>query len=194
MKYTLPFDLPQLPDFREYIIFDGFLPHEVDRINAMWIENEAKKATVTGNTPYQENLRKSTVFFLEPTERNHWVYERITTLAGNCNAQRYGFDLTGFVEPLQLAQYQPGEFFDWHMDFSAGEASNRKLSVTVQLSDEDDYEGGELQFMINNRTEIAPRRKGSLVVFPSFIQHRVTEVTSGKRHSMAGWLAGPPYR
>jgi len=74
------------------------------------------------------------------------------------------------------------------------EISHRKLSVTVQLSDEDSYEGGDLQFMINNRIENAPRKKGTVIVFPSFILHRVTEVTKGKRNSIVGWLSGPPFR
>ena len=102
--------------------------------------------------------------FLEPTEKTRWIYQRIADLACNCNAQRYRFDLNGFLQPLQLTAYETGEFFDWHMDFHAGEISHRKLSVTVQLSDEDSYEGGDLQFMVNNRTENAPRRKGTVIV------------------------------
>ncbi len=98
------------------------------------------------------------------------------------------------MEPLQLAEYESDEFFDWHLDFGAAEVSHRKLSVTVQLSDEDSYEGGDLQFRINNRIETAPRRKGTVIVFPSFILHRVTKVSSGKRNSIVAWLSGSPYR
>ncbi|MDB2656544.1 2OG-Fe(II) oxygenase [Crocinitomicaceae bacterium] len=80
------------------------------------------------------------------------------------------------------------------MDFGAAEISARKLSVTVQLSDPDEYEGGDLEFMINHKTVKAPRKKGTIVVFPSFIMHRVTPITKGTRQSIVGWVSGPPYR
>ncbi len=194
MTYALPFDHPTLPDFCEYVVSDGFLPHEVDRIRDLWSSDDAKKAAVSGDQKYDEELRKSSVISLEPTESNHWIYERIAGLATNCNAERYRFELNGFMEPLQLARYEKGEFFDWHLDFSAGAVSHRKLSVTVQLSDDESYEGGDLQFMINNNVENAPRRKGTVIVFPSFIMHRVTKISTGSRNSIVAWLSGPPYR
>jgi PKHD-type hydroxylase len=48
--------------------------------------------------------------------------------------------------------------------------------------------------MINDRVEKAPRRKGTVIVFPSFMMHRVTEITEGQRNSIVGWISGPPYR
>ena len=194
MKYVLPFDPSLLPDFCEFVVFDGFLPHEADRIRDLWLDENSEQAIVSGADKYNEELRKSSVLFLDPSETTQWMYERINALASSCNSQRYRFDLNGFLQPLQLTEYVTGQYFDWHMDFHAAEISHRKLSVTVQLSDEDAYEGGDLQFMINNRTESAPRRKGTVIVFPSFILHRVTEVTEGKRNSIVGWLSGPPYR
>ncbi len=193
MKYALPFDPPTLPNFAEFVTLDGFMPHEVDRILDLWDADKKEKATVTGDEPYRDEQRRSSVMFLEPTEETQWIYNRIAELGTAINAQRYGFDLQGFLQPLQLAEYGAGEYFDWHLDFTGGPGSHRKLSVTVQLSDEDAYEGGDLQFQVNE-VETAPRRKGTVVVFPSFIQHRVTEVTSGTRHSIVGWLSGPPYR
>lgn len=194
MKYILPFEPPLLPEFCEFMVFDGFLPHEAVQIRNLWDDQKQERATLSGEEQYNRELRDSSVMFLDPTDKTHWIYERIGTLACSSNAQRYRFDLNGFLQPLQLTSYGTGEFFDWHMDFNAGEISHRKLSVTVQLSDEDAYEGGDLEFMINNRTESAPRRIGTVVVFPSFIHHRVTKVTSGTRNSVVGWLSGPPYR
>lgn len=194
MQYVLPFDPPLLPDFCEFVVYDGFLPHEADRIRDLWLDDSSEQATVSGEEKYSEELRKSSVMFLEPSQTTQWIYERIAGLAANCNTQRYRFELNGFLQPLQLTEYKTGQFFDWHMDFHAAEISHRKLSVTVQLSDEESYEGGDLQFMINNRIENAPRRKGTVVVFPSFILHRVTKVMSGTRNSIVGWLSGPPFR
>ena len=64
----------------------------------------------------------------------------------------------------------------------------------MQLSDADSYEGGDLQFMINNKTVTAPREKGTIIIFPSFVMHRVTPVIKGTRESIVGWVSGPPYR
>jgi PKHD-type hydroxylase len=80
------------------------------------------------------------------------------------------------------------------MDFGTGELSNRKLSITVQLSDPDEYEGGELQFMVNQNIFTAPKDKGTAIIFPSFALHRVTPITKGSRKSIVGWISGAPYR
>ncbi|MCK6649860.1 MAG: 2OG-Fe(II) oxygenase, partial [Bacteroidia bacterium] len=71
---------------------------------------------------------------------------------------------------------------------------NRKLSISVQLSDAVEYEGGELQFMINQNIVTAPKEKGTAIIFPSFALHRVLPVTKGNRMSIVGWIAGPAYR
>lgn len=99
-----------------------------------------------------------------------------------------------FHEELQLAKYSDRGFFDWHLDFGAGEISARKLSMTIQLSDPNDYEGGDLRFMINKEIVNAPKEKGTIIIFPSFIMHRVTPITKGTRQSIVGWVSGPPYR
>ncbi|MFT7073376.1 MAG: PKHD-type hydroxylase [Patiriisocius sp.] len=66
--------------------------------------------------------------------------------------------------------------------------------MTIQLSDPNDYEGGDLRFMINKEIVNAPKEKGTIIIFPSFIMHRVTPITKGTRQSIVGWVSGPPYR
>jgi PKHD-type hydroxylase len=71
----------------------------------------------------------------------------------------------------------------------------RKLSFTLQLSDPEDYEGGQVQFLDENgRTYFAPKRKGTLVLFDSRTQHRVLKVTKGLRKSIVGWVVGPRWK
>lgn len=192
-----PFPLPQRPHFAEYVCYEGmFLPHELDRINAAWKEEESDKATVAGSSgqDYDDTLRQSSVLFLRPDPQHEWIYQKLGMIAGQSNFERFGFDLLGFYQALQLAEYGPGDFFEWHMDFGAGPISHRKLSLTVQLSDPDSYEGGDLQFMINHKVTDAPRTRGTVIVFPSFVPHRVTPVTRGVRRSIVGWISGAPYR
>jgi PKHD-type hydroxylase len=69
----------------------------------------------------------------------------------------------------------------------------RKLSFTVQLSDSDAYTGGDLEFLeVPSSPELREqlRQKGTVIVFPSFLQHRVTEITEGQRHALVSWREG----
>ena len=83
----------------------------------------------------------------------------------------------------------------WHVDLVDDRLSNRKLSFSVQLSDPNDYDGGELELKIADVTVIAPRARGALMVFPSFMMLRAALVTRGVRRSLVGWPSGTyPYR
>jgi PKHD-type hydroxylase len=69
------------------------------------------------------------------------------------------------------------------------------LSISVQLSDPSEYEGGDLQFSLyGDRTVIAEKEQGTMVIFPSYMRHRVTPVTRGTRRSLVTWITGPPFR
>ena len=195
MHKNYSFGLPLKNNFVEFIYYEGmFLPHEIAKIQTLWQQDQTKKATVTGENEYKDDLRKSSVMFIDNIPANNWIYQRLADLAITCNNERFHFDLLGFHEELQLAKYVEGDFFDWHLDFGPGETSIRKLSMTIQLSDPSEYEGGDLQFMINQNIVTASREKGTIVIFPSFILHRVTPITKGVRQSIVGWDSGPPYR
>lgn len=196
MSINHSFGLPLKMNFAEFVYYNGlFLPHEVDNILNLWDNEKTIKATLGGNDQqYDDELRKSSVMFLPDNEEMKWIYEKLKMITIAANNERYWFDLLGFHQELQLTRYSKGDFFDWHLDFGAAEISARKLSVTVQLSDPEEYEGGDLEFMINHKTVKAPREKGTVVVFPSFIMHRVTPITKGTRQSIVGWVSGPPYR
>ena len=113
--------------------------------------------------------------------------------------------------------YGDGGHYDWHVDGGSDHNSVytkentkwrnyygkvRKLSMTVNLSDENDYEGGDLMFKIGSGfdgkkdTEVceAIKKKGSIVVFPSFIHHKISPINSGNRYSLVMWTLGKPFR
>ena len=195
MSINYSFGLPLKHNFAEYVYYQGlFLPHEIDRILNFWDDNKTIEATVSDQNVTDDELRKSSVMFIDNTPENDWIYKKLASLAITCNNERYWFDLLGFQQDLQLTRYSEGDFFEWHLDFGAGGISARKLSMTIQLSDPDEYEGGDLQFMINQKVVNAPREKGTIIIFPSFIIHRVTPITKGVRQSIVGWVSGPPYR
>ncbi|KOG33018.1 oxidoreductase [Streptomyces viridochromogenes] len=95
----------------------------------------------------------------------------------------------------QYVEYLPGNgHFHRHNDYSHDQTdSPRKITVIVQLSDASSYEGGGLQ-MFGVDTEELPRERGSVLVFPSLIDHRVTPVTQGLRRALVAWVAGPRLR
>ena len=191
------YGLPELQHFSHYAYFKNvFHPTELDAINQLWNEKKSAKAEIYGmDSENPDDYRKSKVTFLDYNITNKWIFDKIARLAAQINSERYHFDIVGIYESLQLAEYSEGDFFDWHLDFGNGFSSKRKLSLSIQLSDSDEYEGGDLQFLLGgSKTENAPREKGSVIVFPSFILHRVTKITSGKRKSIVGWISGRPYR
>ena len=121
-------------------------------------------------------------------------------------------------ESMQYTQYGVGEFYNWHNDagiscaykpVSVGNRSDglasdflnenielvRKLSFVVQLSDPEDYEGGNLQLLDEaGKSYFAPRQRGTVIVFDSRTQHRVLKVTKGLRKSLVGWVVGPRWK
>ena len=108
------------------------------------------------------------------------------------NRECFGVSLNGFQE-FQVAKYSAGDFYDYHMDSNIQDnRSQRKLSITVQLSDSIDYVGGDFEFSkdIGKLDKKKLREKGTILVFPSFVYHRVTEVTKGERFSLVGWYEG----
>lgn len=194
MKYIL--DPPQLPDYADFVFYEGaFTLEEVDTIRGYWEDEKYKAASVAQDKgEFYSDIRNTDVQFLEPTDQYNWIYDRLTQCIIGANDGRYHFDIQGFYEPLQLARYSKDQFFDWHYDFGAGVASIRKLSISLQLSDDDEYSGGDLQFRINTVTYDAPRKKGAVVIFPSFVTHRVMPITDGTRFSIVGWVTGRPFR
>ena len=146
---------------------------------------------------------------------DRWVYREIQPYVHQANANAgWNFEWH-FSESCQFTKYKKGQYYDWHCDSwdkpyykpqNPQDPSNgkiRKLSVTVTLSDPKDYKGGELEFDFRNFdpdkkrnvrkcTEILP--KGSLVVFPSFVWHRVCPVKSGERNSLVIWNLGYPFQ
>ena len=142
-----------------------------------------------------------------------WIYKEIHPYIHNANKNAgWNFDWN-HSESCQFTKYKKGQYYDWHCDSwdrpyqKQGDPTThgkiRKLSVTVTLSNPKEYKGGELEFDFRNNdpdkklnirkcTEILP--KGSLVVFPSFVWHRVCPVKSGERNSLVIWNLGYPFK
>ena len=144
-----------------------------------------------GKEREKSSIRDSNVTCLRPSPDTTWLFERLEAAISQMN-NAYKYDLLGFYEGVQIATYTHGGNYDWHIDLGPGENSRRKLSMSIQLSDSDSYDGGELEFM--NNEQKTEKAIGTLIVFPSFLQHRVTPVISGTRQSLVAWVHGQPFR
>lgn len=185
-------------DLVDHVWIPGyFTDAEVDKVRSLWDDNliidaKVNKGADTGHLI--DDLRKSRIMFIESHGGNEWIYDKLATAILQVNTNRFKFDIKGFHSQLQFANYGPGDFFEWHLDYGAGDISDRKLSISVQLSSPEEYEGGELQFMINHKVIDAPKTKGTAIIFPSYAMHRVLPTTSGSRKSIVGWIEGTPFR
>ena len=112
------------------------------------------------------------------------------------NGMYWRYDINGFHEHLQYTVYDgSGTHYDWHVDNNMlTDLPPRKLSMSVQLSDPDDYDGGGLEISDGQIVEATDARGSSVIVFPSYRVHRVTPVTEGVRRSLVVWANGPPFR
>jgi len=150
-----------------------------------------------------DKTRKSHVFF----SNLEWLYRYTHPWIHEAN-KKAGWNVQwSLSEECQLTQYGPKEFYDWHVDAwpegykgGAFDGLIRKLSSTLVLNDATEYTGGKLEFWNrpewrkdNYTTSPSILKKGSIIVFPSFVFHRVTPVTKGIRYSLTNWHCGKPY-
>jgi len=143
--------------------------------------------------------RNSDLVWLNDT----WIYKELHPYIHQANRDagwNFEWDRS---ESMQFTKYKLNQYYDWHCD---GWDKIRKLSMTCQLTDGSEYEGGELEFDFRNydphmreetkhlrkAKEILP--KGSIIVFPSFVWHRVKPVTKGVRYSLVMWNLGYPFK
>ena len=151
-------------------------------------------------------MRHSEVSFLE---RNDSRYDKVFRIVDDCveeaNQQWFGVDYSRYgLRSLQFTRYRGdakggGHYYRPHQDTvlgSEGMPTQRKLSVTVQLTDPKEYTGGDFDVHYTPAKPPADkiRAQGTVIVFPSLVIHEVTPVTSGVRHSLVGWYPGPLWR
>jgi len=151
-----------------------------------------KSMIATVDRGHAVTYRTSTIAWIEPQPPAHWLYHRMAGLFLEAN-RRYRFDLVGMADALQYTMYGPEGLFDWHTDLGFGASSARKLSVSVLLNDETEYEGGRLEFLNLSRRDEA-LRAGTAIFFPAYMVHRVSAITRGTRRSLVAWGYGPPFR
>jgi PKHD-type hydroxylase len=178
-----------------YWFENGFTADELSDIEELTKTIEFQTANVGQHNAVTSDHRKSKIKWCPQTDSFKWVYDKLQNMIFEANEMMWKMNITHMREEIQYTEYYDNNSggYEWHMDCGKGIQNQRKISVTVQLSDPDEYEGGDLQFNIGKEIT-APRGKGNVVIFPSFFLHRVTPVTKGTRKSFVLWVGGEPYR
>lgn len=193
-KWTLP---------QNWMVFKtGFSKDEIKKILKDVSDIPFVKGTTFGEkgVPADNEQRKSKVKWLPQNEKFAWIYDKILGMCEDANNKLWGFNIHALPEMMQYTEYDEKDkgHYDWHQDIGPDIGSLRKISITVQLSDNDEYEGGHLEYYSGGPMKgpffQAHRGMGTTFCFPSYMLHRVTPVTKGKRKSLVLWIGGSSFK
>ena len=220
-NYYYYFKSALTPKLCDEIIRYGQL-HKPEMALTGGMQNDEKNKTKSGKfkksaIKHLHVKRKSDIVWMNDT----WIYKEIHPYIREANKEAgWNFDWD-FSESCQFTKYGTGQYYGWHCDswdkpYSRPPLADgtrpidhgkiRKLSVTISLSHPDEYVGGNLEFDFRNQVDWDKNKKaaihscdgirprGSIIVFPSFVWHRVAPVTKGTRYSLVIWNLGYPFR
>jgi PKHD-type hydroxylase len=148
------------------------------------------KATTTG----ESDVRNSNISWLNPTDDMEWAFSRVSDIVLNLNERFFKFDLFGINEGFQFTNYvAPSGKYGKHVDRTMN-IPVRKLSISIQLTNPDEYEGGELYLYDGEKETLMDKTQGTLILFPSYVLHEVKPVTKGERNSLVTWVTGKQFK
>ena len=187
------------PEFRQitpYHIPNAFTQEELEWIGNLHQLYPYQDASIGGDETSQldESIRKSRIKWIHHDDKSWWVYDKLVKHIEEAN-KTWGFAINSIIDAIQYTEYyEGGGHYDWHMDVGNYPMNNRKISVTIQLSSPDEYEGGDLEFWVGRTPDKAPREHLLAILFPSYLMHRVTPITKGVRKSLVVWVGGDTFR
>lgn len=179
-----------------WFIEDAFSDLELNSITHH-CEQFTKSEAVIGRGDLDHKWRSSDICWIHKNDNNSWFFNKLDGLICDVNDNQFRFDIYNLTSFQYTTYYGNREgHYDWHIDsFTSSWADpstkQRKLSVVIQLSDPSEYEGGNLElFSIGN----VAKKKGNMIIFPSWHHHKVHPVTSGIRKTIVCWFTGPDWR
>lgn len=178
---------------------NSFTSDECDEIVKLGLSQKLEEGMLGAqNSIVDYSYRKSKRAFINASRETDWIFKRFWEKSAIANTDYFQIEYNQ-LEFIQFTSYEEGEYYHSHADLFIYETPQRKLSVTVQLTDSSEYEGGELCFenleeFPSDEAALAMREKGTSVYFPSFIRHSVSNVTKGTRYSLVAWFLGPDWK
>lgn len=178
---------------QQFHIWQSALSKEqINEILNLVDNNSLLNAPVFSSSKLIQKKRSSKIYWINES----WVQELLWEYILEANKKTFHFDVINKSE-IQFTEYRSNEGgkYDWHHDvnWNGQEGLDRKLSISIQLSDKLDYEGGNFEFEeITSSMDF--REIGTIIIFPSYLRHRITKVTSGIRRSLVAWFYGPNWK
>lgn len=170
----------------------AFSAEECDRLIALAEASVLAPAPTYGGADHipPDRVRRVAVSMQERGPATAWFFGRLDALFDDAAAE-LGVAVAPMTEPIQILRYAPGDHFQaWHTDAGADRHDERLLSVSVELSDLGDHEGGNLEILPDLIGKPRTLERGGARIFLSRALHRVTPVTSGVRWALVNWT-GP---
>ena len=176
-----------------------FTPEQCQDIINMGHQQQAQKAQVGQKDKpgggYDTKKRITTISWIPFTALPE-MYKIIERTMNQINGNHFGFEGMQLTEYAQFTEYPKGGFYDWHMDADLNGTYHppvRKISMTILLSPQNEFEGGDLEFM-SEGNKPPQLMQGQAIFFASFIRHRIAKVKKGVRRSLVMWFGGPPFK
>ena len=191
------------------IIFENAFTEEDCNYILSFSDDNFKQAELGENNTLDNKIRKSETKFMSDKK----IYNKLNSFFMEANKMgNWNFQFDWF-EPAQITKYSVDNYYQWHCDDHDKIYPNthdnlnfrnkiRKISCSLLLSDINEYSGGSLEFaipqprngdLVFKNIKLNPLNKGTLIIFPSFINHKVNVVTNGCRYSLVVWALGKPY-
>ena len=184
-----------------------YIPTKIDKIIANYIiglldeeflEDGGITTSIQNNNLVNKKIRDCKIGWISYT---HWISGVMVNCIIEANQKFFKYDLTGWANNIQYTVYdQKDSKYNWHCDTGTANLLNkcetRKLSISLLLSDPNEYEGGEFQLQLCGRKDMITIKPplGYAIIFPSTSVHRVRPIKSGRRISLVGWYGGPNFR
>lgn len=197
MYSSYNFDSTENDPQNSYYYQTGFNSDELKTIDEGIKNLKLQKAATAGGG--KDDIRSSQIRWIPQNEEWWWLYNKLSNMITTANNELWKFELHSMPEQIQFTEYYATEngHYTWHQDIGPGILSKRKISITVQLSNPSEYEGGDLEMWSGGHQSsvtTAYKGAGSVFIFPSYMMHRVTPVTKGVRKSFVLWVGGSHYR
>jgi PKHD-type hydroxylase len=196
-------DFKPTSNWNTFYYFKNFFKNElIDKLDKMVYSNYTFSKGRTGipelgteTNSYKTNNRD--IAYITPDVNSQWLYELLFPMALEANEKVFHFEIDVVTDPIHYVIYpEDGGHLNWHMDIGAYDVNKRKLAMTVQLSDPLEYEGGEFEIWMGGKDGFitVPREKGDVIIFPTFLMHRVRPITRGQRKCLVFWTGGRPFK
>lgn len=176
-------------------MWESIIPQEICEYiirSTPWEKKEEGMFQYKNGMKTDHCIRKTEIIFDRPLSIAECILRSHITVANQ--SANWNYSLTK-VQSVQIGRYVEGGHYKYHTDadIPSNDKIVRKLSAVLFLSDPKDYEGGSFEFGVLEN-QIDKPTQGTIIVFPSYVKHRVTPVTSGERYTAVCWAMGPAFK